>query len=100
MDQDLLKALAHFKVLLKKEKGMQVDLEKLLRDAAYGRQIMALAEESENETLVFVALSIKDKLGHLKVAPAPAPAASAAAEKPQEKKPAAQTGKYFYGPRS
>jgi hypothetical protein len=98
MDQDLLKALAHFKVLLKKAKGVQVDLEKLLRDAAYGRQIMALAEESENETLVFVALSIKDKLGHLKVAPAPA--ASAAAEKPQEKKPAAQTGKYFYGPRS
>ncbi len=98
MDQDLLKALAHFKILLKKVKGVQVDLEKLLRDAAYGRQIMALAEESENETLVFVALSIKDKLGHLKVAPAPA--ALAPAEKPQDKKPAAPSGKYFYGPRS
>ncbi len=96
MDQDLLKALAHFKILLKKEKGVQVDLEKLLRDAAYGRQIMALAEESENEALVFVALSIKDKLGHLKVAPAPT---APAAEKPQDKKPAA-SGKYFYGPRS
>jgi hypothetical protein len=98
MDQDLLKALAHFKILLKKVKGVQVDLEKLLRDAAYGRQIMALAEESENETLVFVALSIKDKLGHLNVAPAPA--APAPAEKPQDKKPAAPSGKYFYGPRS
>jgi hypothetical protein len=98
MDQDLLKALAHFKILLKKVKGVQVDLEKLLRDAAYGRQIMALAEESENETLVFVALSIKDKLGHLRVAPAPA--APAPAEKPQDQKPAAPSGKYFYGPRS
>jgi hypothetical protein len=98
MDQDLLKALAHFKILLKKVKGVQVDLEKLLRDAAYGRQIMALAEESENETLVFVALSIKDKLGHLKVAPAPA-APPAAQEKPQDKQPAT-SGKYFYGPPS
>jgi hypothetical protein len=98
MDQDLLKALAHFKILLKKVKGVQVDLEKLLRDAAYGRQIMALAEESENETLVFVALSIKDKLGHLNVAPAPA--APTPAAKPQDKKPAAPSRKYFYGPRS
>jgi hypothetical protein len=98
MDQDLLKALAHFKILLKKVKGVQVDLEKLLRDAAYGRQIMALAEESEDQTLVFVALSIKDKLGHLKVATAPA--AAPAQEKPQDKKGAAPSGKYLYGPRS
>lgn len=97
MEQELLKALAHFKILFKKEKGVPVDLEKMLGDAAYGRQVLAQAEETANETLVVLALAIKDKLGYLRVAaaaPTPAPV-------PAEKKPAAaDTKKYMYGPRS
>jgi len=98
MEQELLKALAHFKILFKKEKGVPVDLEKMLGDTAYGRQVLAQAEESANETLVVLALSIKDKLGYLKVAPAVPPPAPVA---PAEKKPAAAAEKkYMYGPRS
>ena len=96
MEQELLKALAHFKILFKKEKGVPVDLEKMLGDASYGRQVLAQAEESANETLVVLALAIKDKLGYLKVAAA-TPAAPVAAEK---KPPAADAKKYMYGPRS
>jgi hypothetical protein len=95
MEQQLLKALAHFKILFKKEKGVPVDLEKMLGDPAYGRQVLAQAEESANETLVVLALAIKDKLGYLKVAAAP-PAPVAAEKKPAESK----TKKYMYGPRS
>ena len=98
MEQELLKALAHFKILFRKEKGTPVDLEKMLGDPAYGRQVLAQAEDCDNETLVVLALAIKDKLGYLKVAAAPPPPAATAAA---EKKPAAaDTKKYMYGPRS
>jgi hypothetical protein len=98
MEQDLLKALAHFKILFKKEKGVPADLEKMLNDPSYGRQLLAQAEESDNETLVVLALAIKDKLGYLKVAAAPpAPVVKVAAEKVPE---VADTKKYMYGPRS
>ncbi len=96
MEQELLKALAHFKILFKKEKGAPVDLEKMLSDASYGRLVLAQAEESGNETLVVLALGIKDKLGYLKVAAAP-PAQPAA---PEKKTAAADAKKYMYGPRS
>ena len=97
MEQELLKALAHFKILFKKEKGVPVDLEKMLGDAAYGRQVLAQAEETANETLVVLALAIKDKLGYLKVAATAPTSAPVAAEK---KPAAADTKKYMYGPRS
>lgn len=101
MEQELLKALAHFKILFRKEKGVPVDLERMLSDPAYGRQVLAQAEECENETLVVLALGIKDKLGYLKVAAAPPPpAASAPAEKKQPVAAGADSKKYMYGPRS
>jgi len=91
MDQALLKTLAQFKILLKKEKGLQVDLEKMMHDAAYGRQMLAAAEDSTNEALVLSALTIRDKFGQF----------NAAAQKPaEEKKPDAPTGKYLHGARS
>jgi hypothetical protein len=79
MDHELLKLLAHFKILLKKERGVQVDVEKLLHDAAYGRQMLAVAEETQSEALVLLALTIRDKFGHLDVAPAPRAAEESAA---------------------
>jgi hypothetical protein len=94
MEQALLKALAHFKILFKKEKGVPVDLEKLLGDAAYGRQVLAQAEDSGNEMLVVLALSIKDQLGYLKVVPPPPPAPVEAKAAPADRK------KYMFGPRS
>jgi hypothetical protein len=101
MEQELLKALAHFKILFRKEKGAPVDLEKMLSDPAYGRQVLAQAEDCDNETLVVLALGIKDKLGYLKVAAAPpAPPGPAAAEKKQPVAAGADAKKYMYGPRS
>lgn len=55
MGQDLLKALAQFRILFKKELGVPADLEKMLSDPAYGRLVLAQAEDSGNETLVMLA---------------------------------------------
>ena len=89
MDQALLKTLAQFKILLKKEKGLTADLEKMMHDPAYGRQMLAAAEDSANEALVLTALTIRDKFGHFAAKPE---------EKKEEKK--VDAGKYMHGARS
>ena len=95
MDQALLKELAHFKLLLKKTASHSTDIEKLLSDKAYGKEVLSLAEESDNEELVLMALDLKDKLGLL---PQPNRAAELkAAEKADEEvKP---QDKYKFGAR-
>jgi hypothetical protein len=92
MDQALLKTLAQFKILLKKEKGLPVDLEKMVHDAAYARQMLTAAEDSTNETLVLSAVTIRDKLGHFNTA---SPQKTA-----EEKKAEGPASKYLHGARS
>ena len=92
MDQALLKTLAQFKILLKKEKGVSADLEKMMQDTAYGRQMLAVAEDSTNEALVLSAVTLRDKFGHFSAA-----AAKPAEEKDKDKK---VDGKYLHGARS
>lgn len=65
MDQSLLKELAHFKVLLKKATQHSTDIERLISDPAYGKQVLSMAEEADSEELVVLALELKDKLGLL-----------------------------------
>lgn len=82
MDQSLLKELAQFKLLLKRATQHSADIERLITDPAYGKEVLSLAEESDNEQLVILALELKDRLGLLPqpggsksaaVAPAAAP---------------------------
>jgi hypothetical protein len=65
MDQSLLKDLAQFKLLLKRATQQSADIERLISDPAYGKQVLGLAEESDNEQLVMLALELKDRLGLL-----------------------------------
>jgi hypothetical protein len=98
MEQELLKMLAQFRILLKRAKGVQVDFEKIVADPAYARQVLGAAEDSDNEVLVTLALGIRDKLGFL-AEPTAKPAAPAPAE-PAPSAAAAKLGKkYFYGAR-
>lgn len=90
MEADLLKLLAQLRILMKKERGAQLDLEKLMNDPAYARQVCAQAEESENETLVMVSIALREKLGLLKAGAKPA----------AEKAPEPAKGKYLHGARS
>jgi hypothetical protein len=94
MDQEMLKVLAQFRILLKKEKGVMVDFERLMAEPAYARGLLAQAEDSDNELLVTLALSLHEKLGLLAAPAAPAPNAAA--------RPATQVDpqKYKFGARS
>jgi hypothetical protein len=92
MDQDSLKKLAQFRILMKKEKGVQIDFEKLLSDTTYARHNLSLAEDSDNEILVILALGLRQELGLL--SPAPQGRAPAQAAVPHNGK------KYVFGARS
>jgi hypothetical protein len=91
MDQALLKTLAQFKILMKRERDVQVDLEKLVHDAVYGRKVLTIAEESGDEALVTAAVTLRDKFGHFAVPAAP---------RAEEKKKAEPETRYMYGARS
>lgn len=100
MNQQLIKELAHFKVVLKQTHAISADLAKLLSDRTYAADILGKAEESNNEDLVVLAIDLKAKLGLLPDAPAMAPPAAApveaAAPVKEEETPAA---KYVFGTR-
>jgi hypothetical protein len=93
MEQDLLKVLAQFRILLKKQTGFAADFERLMAEPAYAREVIAKAEDSDNEVLAMLALTLHEKLGLMK-APPPAPAAPA--------RPASSVDpqKYKFGARS
>jgi hypothetical protein len=88
----MLKLLAQFRILLKKEKGINVDFERLVGDPAYARELVKAGEDTDNEVLVMLALQLHEKLG-LMGSPkaAPAPVAAAKAVNPE---------KYKFGARS
>ena len=97
MDQALLKQLAQFKMLLRKAANHSTDIEKLISDRVYAKQVLSLAEESDNEVLVLMSLELKDKLGLL---PKPNSAESKPAEeRKKDDDDSSGTGKYVFGPR-
>ena len=96
MDQSLLKELAQFKVLLKRTNGLSADISKLIADPAYGREILAAAEESDNDQLVLLAIELKDKLGML---PQPKPGAATAPAETAGEEGEGQEKKYIRGVR-
>lgn len=97
MDNELLKKLAHLKILLKRNGGIAVDITQLIADPAYARDILTKAEEVDSEEIVLLALDLKDKLGLLTPPPAPPTAAPKVADAAEEKAKPAQ--KYVLGAR-
>jgi hypothetical protein len=98
MDNDLLKKLAHLKILLKRNGGIAVDITQLVNDRSYARSVLTQAEDCDAEEIVLLALELKDKLGLLR-APSPKPAiVPAKAEEVVKEKPKADA-KYIFGTR-
>ena len=92
MDQDGLKKLAQFRILMKNEKRVQIDFEKILSDTSYARHNLNLAEDSDNEILVILALSLRQALGLL-TPPAPE-------QGPEQAAVPSNGKKYMFGARS
>jgi hypothetical protein len=98
MDHEKLKLLAQLKVASRKA-GFELDLSRLVVDNDYARSELDRFMASDNDDLVLLALTAKDKLG-LMPQPAPAPSPLAAPpEPPPSESPKKDGKKYVFGPR-
>jgi hypothetical protein len=89
MDQDTLKLLAKVKVAARKSLGLDIDVQRLTHDAAYAKEILEKASQTDDEGLVLAAITLQDRFGLL-------------AEKPERKEEASEvapTDKYKFGAR-
>ena len=69
MDQNEMRLIAHFKVLLSKHHGTKIDLVKFSSDNAYAKQVLEIGTASENEELIVVAMQLMERRGLLRKAP-------------------------------
>jgi hypothetical protein len=95
MDQDMLRMLAQFRILMKREAGLKVDLQRLVDDADYARRTLSAGEDSDSEALVTLALSLRDRLGLLQQKPV-----DAGAKADPDLADPAKGKRHFYGARS
>lgn len=63
MNTETMIALTHFKILLFHETGQRFSIEQFVSDKTLARQILATAENSDQEKLVFAALKLRELLG-------------------------------------
>jgi hypothetical protein len=73
MDQNEMRLIAHFKVLLSKLTGNKIDLVRFSNDNAYAKQVLEIGVASENEELIVVSMQLMERRGLLAKAPAPEP---------------------------
>ena len=60
-----MQKLARFKIMTRRLGGFNVDIFKLAQADDYAREILARAQDVDNETLVLLALELSDALGLL-----------------------------------
>ena len=102
MDAELMQLMARFKLKLLRILSVKVDTYRFVAEREYAMEILAIADQSEDEDLIVLAMQVSDYLGFL----APAPAA-ASAQPAMLKKAAAQptapksedTKRYTFGAR-
>lgn len=96
MDQNALRNLARLKLVARKQFGMDVDVQRMVSDNGYARDMLDRIEQSDDEDTLVLALSMRNDLGLLvSAASEPPPAAVPAAA---VREPAAQR-KYIGGVR-
>ncbi|MCU0810805.1 MAG: hypothetical protein MUE59_07195 [Thiobacillaceae bacterium] len=95
MDRETLNEMVRLKFASRKVGGPEVDLVKLAGDATYAAEIFSAVEQLPDESLVLLAITLRDKFGLLPAKPAPAVA------EPAETKPEPPPSKrYMSGARS
>ncbi len=86
MDTMTMQKLARFKIMTRRLGGFNVDIFRLAQADDYAREILARAQEVDNETLILLALELSDALGLLEP-PEVEGKASAAAIKAKQAEP-------------
>ncbi|HAN55843.1 MAG TPA: hypothetical protein DCQ77_06485 [Betaproteobacteria bacterium] len=77
MNTEAMISLTHFKILLARETGQRFSIEQFVSDKIYARQILTVAEDSDQEKLILAALKLRE-LFELWPEAMPTPAAPAA----------------------
>lgn len=98
MDRETLNEMVKLKFAARKACGLEIDLVKLAGDAAYADKAFRQVENLEDESLVILAMTLRDKFGLLSVMPMLPVAASARHEEKKPEVPAAT--RYMSGARS
>lgn len=65
LNRDQLQELARFKVLLRKNCAESIQIEQFLTDSAYQSQCLDRAEDSDDEELMMLAITLRARLGRL-----------------------------------
>ncbi|MEC7119157.1 MAG: hypothetical protein VXW65_04535 [Pseudomonadota bacterium] len=63
--------LARFKLMMRQEHQYSVDLSELIADPHYAKDTLDLAEETDREELMMLAIELRAKLGFLLAQPTP-----------------------------
>lgn len=95
MDRDTLNEMVKLKFSSRKAGGPDIDLVKLAADARYADDMLSLVENLPDESLVLLAMTLRDKFGLLSAKPTQV----AAISEPVKEKPAVQVQRYIGGAR-
>jgi hypothetical protein len=71
MDRETLNEMVKLKFAARKAGGPEIDLVKLAGDAAYAARILSAIENLPDESLVLLAMTLRDKFGLLAARPQP-----------------------------
>jgi len=96
MDRETLNEMVKLKFGSRKAGGPEIDLVKLAADARYADDTLSVVENLSDESLVLLAMTLRDKLGLLAASPAQAVVAAESIEE----KPAVTAPRYMSGARS
>lgn len=97
MDRETLNEMVKLKFGARKAGGPEIDLVRLAADAGYADGIFRAVENLPDESLVLLAMTLRDKFGLLSVRPAPPAGGPARAEEKADTPP---PPRYMNGARS
>lgn len=96
MDRETLNEMVRLKFDCRKAGGPEIDLVKLAGDATYAASIFSAVEQMPDESLVLLAITLRDKFGLLPAKPAAVATKPAAEPEPEAPPPK----RYLSGARS
>ncbi len=82
MDRETLNEMVKLKFAARRAGGPEIDLVKLAGDATYAARIFSAIENLPDESLVLLAMTLRDKFGLLAARPQVSPAKEAASAPP------------------
>ncbi|MHB1230643.1 MAG: hypothetical protein ACYCY3_10095 [Halothiobacillus sp.] len=94
MDTELMQLMARFKLKLLRTLSLKVDTYRFVAERDYAMGILAIADQSEDEDLIILAMQVSNYLGWLDTTQVPASAKQTA-----DNSPAVDTKRYTFGAR-